>query len=41
MGLAIIRAMLEAHNGSIRLLESEHGARFELTIPFADASPST
>jgi signal transduction histidine kinase len=39
MGLAIVRAMLDAHGGSIRLLESEQGTTFELTIPFADASP--
>jgi signal transduction histidine kinase len=25
MGLAIVRAMLEAHGGTIRLLDSEHG----------------
>jgi signal transduction histidine kinase len=39
MGLAIVRAMLDAHGGSIRLLESEQGTTFELTIPLADASP--
>jgi signal transduction histidine kinase len=37
MGLAIVRAMLEAHGGSISLVESGHGAAFELTIPLADA----
>ena len=37
MGLAIVRAMLEAHGGTIRLIESEAGAAFELTIPIADA----
>ncbi len=36
MGLAIVRAMLEAHGGAIRLLESERGTAFELTIPIAD-----
>jgi signal transduction histidine kinase len=36
MGLAIVRAMLDAHGGAIRLLESEHGTAFELTIPVAD-----
>jgi signal transduction histidine kinase len=39
MGLAIVRAMLDAHGGSIRLLESEQGTTFELTIALADASP--
>lgn len=37
MGLAIVRAMLDAHGGAIRLVESGHGAAFELTIPLADA----
>ncbi len=37
MGLAIVRAMLDAHGGSIRLLDSERGTAFELTIPVADA----
>jgi signal transduction histidine kinase len=36
MGLAIVRAMLDAHGGAIRLLESEQGTAFELTIPLAD-----
>jgi signal transduction histidine kinase len=36
MGLAIVRAMLDAHGGSIRLLETEQGTAFELTIPVAD-----
>ena len=39
MGLAIVRAMLEAHGGTIRLADSELGTAFELTIPVADASP--
>jgi signal transduction histidine kinase len=38
MGLAIVRAMLEAHGGAIRLLEAERGTAFELTIPVADGS---
>jgi signal transduction histidine kinase len=38
MGLAIVRAMLDAHGGAIRLLESERGTAFELTIPVADAA---
>ena len=36
MGLAIVRAMLDAHGGAIRLLDSERGTAFELTIPVAD-----
>jgi signal transduction histidine kinase len=39
MGLAIVRAMLDAHGGSIRLLDTEQGTAFELTIPVADGSP--
>jgi signal transduction histidine kinase len=38
MGLAIVRAMLDAHGGAIRLLDSEQGTAFELTLPVADAS---
>jgi signal transduction histidine kinase len=38
MGLAIVRAMLEAHGGTIRLINSEAGTAFELTIPLADAA---
>ncbi len=37
MGLAIVRAMLDAHGGAIRLTESGQGAAFELSIPLADA----
>ena len=36
MGLAIVRAMLDAHGGAIRLLDSEQGTAFELTLPVAD-----
>jgi len=39
MGLAIVRAMLDAHGGAIRLLDTEAGTAFELTIPLADAPP--
>jgi signal transduction histidine kinase len=39
MGLAIVRAMLDAHGGAIRLLESEQGTAFELAIPVADEQP--
>lgn len=36
MGLQIVRSMLAAHGGTIRLLESEFGAAFELVVPLAD-----
>jgi signal transduction histidine kinase len=36
MGLAIVRAMLDAHGGAIRLVDSEKGTSFELTIPVTD-----
>jgi signal transduction histidine kinase len=39
MGLAIVRAMLDAHGGAIRLIDSERGTAFELTIPLADEVP--
>jgi signal transduction histidine kinase len=40
MGLAIVRAVLDAHGGSIRLLDSSgQGTAFELTIPIADELP--
>ena len=38
MGLAIVRAMLDAHGGTIRLIDSETGTAFELTIPLAAGS---
>ncbi|MFZ2157150.1 MAG: HAMP domain-containing sensor histidine kinase [Bradyrhizobium sp.] len=41
MGLAIVRAMLDAHGGAIRLTDSEKGTAFELTFPVADAAPSS
>jgi signal transduction histidine kinase len=40
MGLAIVRAMLDAHGGAIRLIDSEQGTAFELTVPVADAALS-
>ena len=40
MGLAIVRAMLDAHGGTIRLTNSETGTAFELTIPLAEAPAS-
>ena len=36
MGLAIVRAMLDAHGGTIVLADSAAGTAFELTIPVAD-----
>jgi signal transduction histidine kinase len=38
MGLAIVRAVLEAHGGTIRLLDGEAGAAFELIIPISDTA---
>ena len=40
MGLAIVRAMLDAHGGAIRLIDSEKGTAFELTLPVADVALS-
>jgi signal transduction histidine kinase len=40
MGLAIVRAMLDAHGGAVRLVESENGTAFELTFPVTDAAAS-
>ncbi len=40
MGLAIVRAMLDAHGGAVRLAESDHGTSFELTFPVADTAAS-
>ena len=40
MGLAIVRAMLDAHGGTIVLADSAAGTAFELTIPVADAPAS-
>jgi signal transduction histidine kinase len=39
MGLAIVRAILDAHGGAIRLIDSEAGTAFELTIPVAETAP--
>jgi two-component system, OmpR family, sensor kinase len=36
MGLQIVRSMLAAHGGTIRLLPSEVGATFEITVPIAE-----
>jgi two-component system OmpR family sensor kinase len=35
MGLQIVRSMLAAHGGTIRLLPSETGASFEIRVPLA------
>jgi signal transduction histidine kinase len=35
MGLQIVRSMLAAHGGSIRLVESRQGAAFEVVVPLA------
>ena len=35
MGLAIVRAMLHAHHGAIRLMPSHKGAAFEIVLPGA------
>ena len=40
MGLAIVRAMLDAHGGAIRLMDSAAGTAFELAIPVADEAPA-
>jgi signal transduction histidine kinase len=33
MGLGIIAALLKAHGGTIRLLDTERGAGFEMRLP--------
>lgn len=35
MGLGIVLALLKAHDGTIRLVDSERGTRFEITLPVA------
>lgn len=35
MGLAIVRAMLQAHGGGIELVEADRGAAFCISMPFA------
>ena len=37
LGLAIARALARAHGGDLRLVDSERGARFRLTLPAARA----
>jgi signal transduction histidine kinase len=39
LGLSIVRSLLAAHGGEIRLLPAERGAHFRLRLPLA-ASPS-
>ena len=41
MGLAIVRAMLDAHGGTIHLVETARGTAFELNVPLADAPASS
>jgi signal transduction histidine kinase len=41
MGLAIVRAMLDAHGGTIHLLETARGTAFELNVPLADQPTSS
>ncbi|TIX98313.1 MAG: two-component sensor histidine kinase, partial [Mesorhizobium sp.] len=33
MGLGIVLALLKAHDGTIRLVDSERGTRFEIILP--------
>jgi len=33
LGLAVAQELVAAHGGSIRLLEIDHGAAFEIEIP--------
>jgi signal transduction histidine kinase len=35
MGLGIVLALLKAHDGTIRLVDSESGTRFEIILPAA------
>lgn len=35
MGLSIVRALLEAHNGTVTLAESDKGATFDVELPLA------
>ncbi|TIW65873.1 MAG: HAMP domain-containing histidine kinase, partial [Mesorhizobium sp.] len=35
MGLGIVLALLKAHDGTIRLVDSERGTRFEINLPVA------
>ncbi|OWK18680.1 hypothetical protein AJ88_00645 [Mesorhizobium amorphae CCBAU 01583] len=35
MGLGIVLALLKAHDGTIRLVDSERGTRFEICLPAA------
>ncbi|TIO48266.1 MAG: HAMP domain-containing histidine kinase [Mesorhizobium sp.] len=35
MGLGIVLALLKAHNGTIRLVDTERGTRFEINLPLS------
>lgn len=35
MGLGIVLALLKAQDGTIRLVDSERGTRFEIVLPVA------
>jgi signal transduction histidine kinase len=35
MGLGIVLALLKAHDGTIRLVDSGSGTRFEIIVPAA------
>ncbi len=39
MGLGIVAALVNAHEGTIQLIDSEIGARFEIRLPVASNSP--
>lgn len=39
MGLGIVAALVKAHEGTIQLIDSEIGARFEIRLPVAGDSP--
>jgi len=39
LGLSIVREIAERHGGTVRLKESDVGARFEITLPYAVSSP--
>ncbi|WP_020672470.1 sensor histidine kinase [Amycolatopsis nigrescens] len=40
LGLAIVKAIARAHEGTVRVLDSERGARFEVRLPLSGRSGS-